>query len=165
MASGSSAGCGRDPGPSQTFRRGVRRAGNTANRGRGGCTGRWRRRRDSNPRYGFRPYNGLANRRLQPLGHLSERGNPYRALVFASTCRLQRSHIARTHSLEMRKEAQPGPPRSPPSLVSRVLLRWRLRAGWHLPHPRVRENPAIPPCSCRSSQPEPRSRPPPRRSR
>jgi hypothetical protein len=33
-----------------------------------GC---WRRRRDSNPRYGFRPYNGLANRRLQPLGHVS----------------------------------------------------------------------------------------------
>ena len=34
----------------------------------------WRRGRDSNPRYGFRPYNGLANRRLQPLGHLSVRG-------------------------------------------------------------------------------------------
>ena len=33
--------------------------------------GSWRRGRDSNPRYGFRPYNGLANRRLQPLGHLS----------------------------------------------------------------------------------------------
>jgi hypothetical protein len=33
----------------------------------------WRRGRDSNPRYGFRPYNGLANRRLQPLGHLSGR--------------------------------------------------------------------------------------------
>src|SRR5215831_4149734 len=33
--------------------------------------GFWRRRRDSNPRYGFRPYNGLANRRLQPLGHVS----------------------------------------------------------------------------------------------
>jgi hypothetical protein len=29
----------------------------------------WRCRRDSNPRYGFTPYNGLANRRLQPLGH------------------------------------------------------------------------------------------------
>jgi hypothetical protein len=34
-------------------------------------TSDWRRRRDSNPRYGFRPYNGLANRRLQPLGHVS----------------------------------------------------------------------------------------------
>src|SRR4051812_23146896 len=31
----------------------------------------WRRGRDSNPRYGFTPYNGLANRRLRPLGHLS----------------------------------------------------------------------------------------------
>ncbi len=31
----------------------------------------WRRGGDSNPRYGFRPYSGLANRRLQPLGHLS----------------------------------------------------------------------------------------------
>jgi addiction module HigA family antidote len=31
----------------------------------------WRRRRDSNPRYAFRAYNGLANRRLQPLGHIS----------------------------------------------------------------------------------------------
>ena len=31
----------------------------------------WRRRRDSNPGYAFRAYNGLANRRLQPLGHVS----------------------------------------------------------------------------------------------
>jgi hypothetical protein len=30
-----------------------------------------RRERDSNPRYGFIPYAGLANRCLQPLGHLS----------------------------------------------------------------------------------------------
>ena|GEM_PF-3651188 len=34
----------------------------------------WRREGDSNPRYGFWPYNGLANHRLQPLGHLS---NPF----------------------------------------------------------------------------------------
>ena len=33
--------------------------------------GLWRRGRDSNPRYGVKPHNGLANRRLQPLGHLS----------------------------------------------------------------------------------------------
>lgn len=32
---------------------------------------RWRRGWDSNPRYGLSPYNGLANRRLQPLGHPS----------------------------------------------------------------------------------------------
>ncbi len=31
----------------------------------------WRRGRDSNPRYTFRAYDGLANRCLQPLGHLS----------------------------------------------------------------------------------------------
>ncbi len=30
-----------------------------------------RRGRDSNPRWGFTPHNGLANRRLKPLGHLS----------------------------------------------------------------------------------------------
>ena len=33
--------------------------------------GRWRREWDSNPRYGLSPYNGLANRRLRPLGHPS----------------------------------------------------------------------------------------------
>ena len=38
--------------------------------------GRWRRRRDSNPRYAFTAYNGLANRRLQPLGHVSSRAEP-----------------------------------------------------------------------------------------
>lgn len=32
----------------------------------------WRRGWDSNPRYGLKPYNGLANRRLQPLGHPSK---------------------------------------------------------------------------------------------
>ena len=35
---------------------------------------RWRRRRDSNPRYALTAYNGLANRRLQPLGHVSGLG-------------------------------------------------------------------------------------------
>src|SRR6476661_5906327 len=33
---------------------------------------RWRRRRDSNPRYGNSPYGGLANRWFQPLTHVSE---------------------------------------------------------------------------------------------
>ena len=32
---------------------------------------KWRRGGDSNSRYGLTPYNGLANRRLQPLGHPS----------------------------------------------------------------------------------------------
>ena len=35
---------------------------------------------DSNPRYGFTPYNGLASRRLQPLGHPSS-GRPAIAWV------------------------------------------------------------------------------------
>ena len=35
----------------------------------------WRRRRDSNPRYGNTPYGGLANRWFQPLTHVSERGS------------------------------------------------------------------------------------------
>ena len=42
---------------------------------------KWRRGGDSNPRYGFWPYNGLANRRLQPLGHLSARDITYRNLA------------------------------------------------------------------------------------
>src|SRR5438270_11662840 len=33
----------------------------------------WRRGRHSNPRYSFGPYTGLANQRLQPLGHLSHK--------------------------------------------------------------------------------------------
>jgi hypothetical protein len=33
--------------------------------------GDWRRRRDSNPRYGNSPYGGLANRWFQPLTHVS----------------------------------------------------------------------------------------------
>ena len=32
----------------------------------------WRRERDSNPRYGYKPYNALAGRPLRPLGHLSK---------------------------------------------------------------------------------------------
>jgi hypothetical protein len=40
---------------------------------------KWRRRRDSNPGYAFGAYNGLANRRLQPLGHVSAFVN--RALI------------------------------------------------------------------------------------
>src|SRR3954452_20783075 len=35
----------------------------------------WRRRRDSNPRYGNSPYGGLANRWFQPLTHVSECGS------------------------------------------------------------------------------------------
>ena len=37
----------------------------------------WRREGDSNPRYRFWQYNDLANRRLQPLGHLSAVGETH----------------------------------------------------------------------------------------
>src|SRR5437764_13287112 len=42
---------------------------------------KWRRRRDSNPRYGNTPYGGLANRWFQPLTHVSERGSGSAAIV------------------------------------------------------------------------------------
>jgi Protein of unknown function (DUF3551) len=51
----------------------------------------WRRRRDSNPRYAFGAYNGLANRRLQPLGHVSVSVMPISSLPsrqFASAPRM-----------------------------------------------------------------------------
>ena len=44
----------------------------------------WRSRRDSNPRYAFGAYNGLANRRLQPLGHSSACGKAYAFAISAS---------------------------------------------------------------------------------
>jgi hypothetical protein len=47
-------------------------------------TSSWRREGDSNPRYGSSPYNGLANRRLQPLGHPSDLGN-LRVLAIPAT--------------------------------------------------------------------------------
>jgi hypothetical protein len=47
----------------------------------------WRRGRDSNPRYGFRPYNGLANRRLQPLGHLSISRSPIYRVSLRQACK------------------------------------------------------------------------------
>ena len=51
---------------------------------------RWRRRRDSNPRYAFGAYNGLANRRLQPLGHVSACENPYCLRTFSSNAALNK---------------------------------------------------------------------------
>src|SRR5436190_16963684 len=44
---------------------------NRFNRPSRGGKDRWRRERDSNPRYGFCPYNALAGRPLRPLGHHS----------------------------------------------------------------------------------------------
>ena len=55
----------------------------------------WRRRRDSNPRYGIKPYTPLAGERLQPLGHFSEFSSSIKFLLitwlFASS--LMRSLI------------------------------------------------------------------------
>src|SRR5262249_2015206 len=48
----------------------------------------WRRRRDSNPRYAFGAYNGLANRRLQPLGHVSASWKAYNVHTAGSNSRL-----------------------------------------------------------------------------
>src|SRR5262249_14771942 len=48
----------------------------------------WRRRRDSNPRYAFGAYNGLANRRLQPLGHVSASWKAYNVPTAGSNSRL-----------------------------------------------------------------------------
>src|SRR4051794_4806714 len=43
----------------------------------------WRRRRDSNPRYGNSPYGGLANRWFQPLTHVSGSGSGAAAYIGA----------------------------------------------------------------------------------
>ena len=46
---------------------------------------KWRRGRDSNPRWSYKPHTPLAGERLQPLGHLSSSFN-YRSglLIFAA---------------------------------------------------------------------------------
>ena len=49
------------------------KGGKSAGIGVPGFIPKWRRRRDSNPRYRFR-YTPLAGERLRPLGHLSARG-------------------------------------------------------------------------------------------
>ena len=54
----------------------------------------WRRRRDSNPRYALRAYNGLANRRLQPLGHISA-GAPYAPDQPGWQARMRRTYAGR----------------------------------------------------------------------
>ena len=62
----------------------------------------WRRGRDSNPRYSLRPYDALAKRCLQPLGHLSGASLMHliaRAGQFGSAC--FRSNIPS----DLRKEA------------------------------------------------------------
>ena len=65
----------------------------------------WRREGDSNPRYGLKPYNGLANRRLQPLGHpsIKQPKNTYSALLPLSMRRARQnpsSHGINSHKSE-----------------------------------------------------------------
>ena len=43
----------------------------------GDSTAQWRRERDSNPRWGYKPHTPLAGERLQPLGHLSRTIDTY----------------------------------------------------------------------------------------
>ena len=57
----------------------------------------WRRRRDSNPRYAFGAYNGLANRRLQPLGHVSACGKAYSFAVSPSNGPLKSSQTSESN--------------------------------------------------------------------
>ncbi len=64
--------------------------GKGKNRAVGVSTRANRRGRDSNPRYGFIPYDGLANRWFQPLTHLSsESDKHHRASRPASVRRVQ----------------------------------------------------------------------------
>src|SRR5262247_2600525 len=48
--------------------------------------GYWRREWDSNPRYGFCPYNALAGRLFRPLGHLSKSGANIAQRLAPSAC-------------------------------------------------------------------------------
>jgi hypothetical protein len=66
----------------------------------------WRRGWDSNPRYGLSPYNGLANRRLQPLGHPSA-GAPFYAGAGAAVNRSGRQHGGRPRAMPRALPASP----------------------------------------------------------
>src|SRR6185312_2495067 len=78
----------------------------------------WRRRRDSNPRYGKSPYGGLANRWFQPLTHVSgsgtlcRRSGLYKALGRRSTAatirRRARIKSGMTARESLRDHVQPG---------------------------------------------------------
>jgi hypothetical protein len=93
-----------------------------------------RRERDSNPRYEFIPYNGLANRRLQPLGHLS---NAYCAVSFSMVPYLSRP--GRDTRTRATRSALPlcfyAPPRRRGSgaFVAGTAVIWRLSASALVP--------------------------------
>ena len=76
----------------------------------------WRRRRDSNPRYALRAYNGLANRRLQPLGHVSC------APGYAEDCRGKQPRTrARPQKFAGRRRPQIAPAVAPSAATSLAL--------------------------------------------
>src|SRR5262249_38673059 len=65
------------------------------------------------PRYAFGAYNGLANRRLQPLGHVSGSGNAYRAARCRSRQRpWARRNTARTTLRSRYAGRERAPPRA-----------------------------------------------------
>ena len=72
---------------------------------------KWRREGDSNPRYDFWPYTGLANQRLQPLGHLSNQ-------IFRRQLRLHAAFLRRIISQEFTPVAS-----SFANLQTRLLLK------------------------------------------
>src|SRR5690554_2677136 len=61
----------------------------------------WRRRRDSNPRYGYKPYAPLAGEYLQPLGHISKR-NRDSSTIFCFVGRLSPTSASWLLSLRSR---------------------------------------------------------------
>src|SRR5256885_12702958 len=65
----------------QRKRRKPRESSSDLDGGKSVETESWRRRRDSNPRYGNTPYGGLANRWFQPLTHVSSGGSRGAAIV------------------------------------------------------------------------------------
>ena len=84
-----------------------------------------RRGRDSNPRYGFKPYTPLAGERLQPLGHLSVLN-----LIHLSNSILQAGFLSggggiRTHEACACRFSRPVPSTARP-----LLLRASPLSGW-----------------------------------
>ena len=71
----------------------------------------WRRRRDSNPRYGNPPYGGLANRWFQPLTHVSGSGARIRGPGYSGgdwPLQPERRYLGMTSSLASRLMSSPG---------------------------------------------------------
>ena len=69
----------------------------------------WRRRRDSNPRYGLTPYGGLANRWFQPLTHVSSGSRAAGYIIGAGKLQPEPAgYLATTSNRMMRLISSPG---------------------------------------------------------